>query len=80
MDLLFRWVSVRWLGVGSLMFLGVLLIRWLKARLFRFLGLRALRYHRPDSALASFQRAAEQEPENVHTMLLIAICLNKLVS
>jgi tetratricopeptide (TPR) repeat protein len=53
----------------------VLLIRWLKARLFRFLGRRALRWKRVDWALANFQRAAEQEPGNLHTALQIAWCL-----
>jgi tetratricopeptide (TPR) repeat protein len=53
-------------------------MRWLKARLFRFLGLRALGSQRLDSALASFQRAAQLEPKNVHTTLLIARCLNQL--
>jgi tetratricopeptide (TPR) repeat protein len=56
----------------------VRLTRWLRARLFRFLGLRALRSHRVNSALENFQRAAEQEPENVHTTILMADCLNRL--
>ena len=57
---------------------GVLLTHWLKARLYRFLGSRAFRSHRTETALANFQKAAKQEPENVHTMVEIARCLYQL--
>jgi tetratricopeptide (TPR) repeat protein len=56
----------------------VLLTRWLKAVLFRFLGRRALRAQNLRTALAKFQKAAEQQPENLDSTIQTAWCLHKL--
>jgi tetratricopeptide (TPR) repeat protein len=54
------------------------LTRRLKAALFRFLGYRALHLQNLRSALASFQKATEQQPENPNFTIQTAWCLYRL--
>src|SRR5215469_3733558 len=56
----------------------MLLTRRLKAALSRSLGYRALRVQDLRSALANFQRAAEQQPENLDSTIKTAWCLYRL--